>query len=122
MSDEEQDRMPAGVLRKRKGWQGEELELERTMQRVGNEKDVATAVDLKQFQNHTVGIGYQAKHVVRQREAPAKAEKVVDMATVSKKRKTSKSKETKDDRLNKYLRCSGVREFRRQIEEILKSS
>lgn len=102
------------------------MELERTMQRGGaavtNEKDVVTAVDLKQFHNNTVGVGYQAKHVVRQKGAPEKVEKVVDMASKKRMKSSSSKKETKDERLAKYLRCSGVREFRRQIEELLKSS
>lgn len=125
--DEEQDRMPEGVLRRRKGWGGEEMELShvREKMRDSGSTDDVVAVDLNQFRNTVVGEGYQAKHVVRQKSGVAQQQsKVVDMSSTTskstrgggKKRKHSK----KEERLAKYLRCAGVREFRRQLEELLK--
>ena len=122
MSDE--DVIPSGVLRKREGWKGEEMELNHQKEKLreGPGEDTIVAVDLKQFQNHLVGEGYQAKHVVRQRSAVTHSQiKTLDMShntTTSK----SKPEKKKNDRLLKYMRCNGMREFRRQLEEILKSS
>lgn len=122
MSDE--DVIPSGVLRKRKGWEGDEMELNHHKEKLreGTGDDTIVAVDLKQFQNHVVGEGYQAKHVVRQRSAVTQSQiKTLDMTHNTIKFK-SKPEKKKNDKLLKYLRCNGMREFRRQLEEILKSS
>ena len=122
MSDD--DRIPFGVLRKRKGWEGDEMELSHTREKLreGAREDTAVAVDLKQFHNNKVGEGYQAKHVVRQRSGvPKSTVEIVDMSSKASKPK-SKPEKKQDERLAKHLRCNGVREFRRQLEEILKSS
>lgn len=122
MSDE--DVIPSGVLRKRKGWEGDEMELNHQKEKLreGPGEETIVAVDLKQFQNHLVGEGYQAKHVVRQRSAVTQSQiKTLDMTHNTIKFK-SKPEKKKNDKLLKYLRCNGMREFRRQLEEILKSS
>lgn len=122
MSDE--DVIPPGVLRKRKGWEGDEMELNHHKEKLreGTGDDTIVAVDLKQFHNHVVGEGYQARHVVRQRSAVTQSQiKTLDMSHNTIKSK-SKPQKNKNDRLLKYLRCNGMREFRRQLEEILKSS
>jgi hypothetical protein len=43
------------------GWEGSHLELERQ-----NPVKSEAIVDLAQFRNYQIGVGYQAKHVVRQ--------------------------------------------------------
>jgi hypothetical protein len=51
----------------RGGWQGSALELERP-----NPAGAASSiVDLEQFRNHQIGVGYQAKHVIRQPQSTA---------------------------------------------------
>ena len=58
--------LPRGVLRpKGRGWAGEELELERKVNE--GEKKSFAAVDKSQFYNMEVGVGYQARGVVRQK-------------------------------------------------------
>ena len=122
MSDD--DRIPSGVLRKRKGWQGDEMELDHQREnlREGPRNDTVVAVDLKQFQNHKVGEGYQAKHVVRQKSGVTNSR--VEIVNMSSKEREFKSKTEKkrDEKLSTYLRSNAMREFRRQLEEILNSS
>jgi hypothetical protein len=71
--DEDNEYLPRSVGQQRRGWQGEELEIDhqRESLKSGKYKDaVAAAVDIRQFQNHVVvGEGYQAKHVMRQSSA-----------------------------------------------------
>ena len=147
-SDDSDDRgpdLPAGVLRSRGGWQGDALEIEHQRERL-RAADAAdgrsaprahAAVDLAQFRNEEVGRGYQAKHVVRQRESTRAATEVVDMsdgrfakkAPASKKRSRddrdedgedrSKTKPPADDRLESYLQCKGMRDFVKEMSQIL---
>jgi hypothetical protein len=122
MSDD--DRIPSGVLRKRKGWQGDEMELDhqREKLREGSRNDSVVAVDLKQFHNHKVGEGYQAKHVVRQKSGVTSSRvEIVDMSSKNREFKT-KTEKKRDEKLSTYLRSNAMREFRRQLEEILNSS
>ncbi|KAL7542320.1 hypothetical protein ACHAXR_013303 [Thalassiosira sp. AJA248-18] len=150
--------LPAGVLRSRGGWADEynlEIEHQREKLREGaDEHDAArrgepkssshAAVDLSQFRNDEVGEGYQAKHVVRQKEASSSATAmgVVDMSggqfskkegraesSVARKRshdadggekdKNGKKKQPVDDRLESYLKCNGMRSFMKEIDKIL---
>jgi Na+-transporting NADH:ubiquinone oxidoreductase subunit NqrC len=100
-------------------------------------------VDLSQFRNDEVGKGYKAKHVVRQKEAEAVSEGVVDMSggafsTRDDKEKSSKKQrkhekksskrkrdhgkdgnEQKDSRLDSYLRCKGLKTFLIDIEKMI---
>ena len=121
MSDE--DSISPRVLGKRKGWEGDELEYRHQSEklRAGAKVETHVAVDLKQFQNHQVGVGYQAKHVVRQRLGTTKTQvEVLDMT-----QSAADSKATHRGKVNlklqEYIKSNGMREFRRQIEEILKS-
>jgi hypothetical protein len=116
------------LRRKRKGWEGEELEIshQRDEIRTGNKQDkkVSTAVNLNQFHNVKVGEGYQAAHVVRQKTGTEKV-RVVDMSSSAAGGGTPANNNTHterdtNNRLNRYLNCTGMREFRRQVEEILK--
>lgn len=62
--------LPAGVLRSRGGWDGDNLEIDHQRERLrsgNNEDEMPAAVDLSQFRNEEVGKGYQAKHVIRQK-------------------------------------------------------
>jgi hypothetical protein len=153
MSDDD-ELVVSKVLRKRKGWQGEELEMEHHREKFRNSTiegysstSNPVAMDLKQFQNHRVGEGYQAKHVVRQRTVTDSGIKIMDMSRKATKAEPMSRKATKaepmsrkatkaepmsrssydnddddDDLLPTYLRCRGIREFRRQLDEILKAS
>lgn len=141
--------IPAGVLRTQKrGWQGEDLEMNhhREQQKLaeGNShhKEHA-AVDLEQFRNTEVGKGYQARHVIRQRSGqPAQDVSIRDMTKEgakhnkdekkkkrhktekrerSKRDQESSKKESDAEKLESYLRCTGLRNFRREIEKILSS-
>jgi hypothetical protein len=124
--------IPAGVLRtskRHRGWAGEELEMEHHRSDKTTKGDFA-AVDIKQFQNIEVGTGYQARGVIRQKMASAdQGVAVLDMTARNKpvdrdsmKRtppKEAEPKETKRQRLEKYLSCEGLREFRKEIEQLL---
>lgn len=117
--------MPRGVVSRRGGWQGEELEMghRQEMLRGGKDKESAVAaVDIRQFQNIVVGEGYQAKHVVRQPGAnPASSLKIKDMSggTVFNREGEKASKSDSGDR--DYIKNDGLREFRKEIESILAS-
>jgi hypothetical protein len=132
MSDEDSAAPPscAQYHRRRGGWQGDDLELERK-----EPTDVAPhiAVDLSQFRNTEVGKGYQAKHVIRQRSATAAKEatmtvrdmtKVYTTAKKSKEAKVNKRKSSRDDKkrpqqqLQRYLQCRGLRTFRKELAAI----
>lgn len=153
--------LPAGVLRSRGGWDDTfNLEMEHQRERLRADEDerdnagrgekpssTHAAVDLNQFRNEEVGKGYQAKHVVRQREATASASAagVVDMSggkfSSSKKERGAESAASKkrslddkgatddggggekkagDFRLESYLQCKGMRDFMKDIDKILK--
>jgi hypothetical protein len=134
--------LPRGVL-KRRGWEGEELELERTMPAASTtQQQQHAAVDLNQFRNTHVGKGYQAKHVIRQRTG--KDDTAVSIRDMTKetsdpsKRKSKKrkydspppfeeQKKTKTSsstttRLQRYLQCEGLRKFRKELESIESST
>mmetsp|Transcript_21882 Transcript_21882/g.52912 ORF Transcript_21882/g.52912 Transcript_21882/m.52912 type:complete len:160 (-) Transcript_21882:148-627(-) len=142
--------LPSGVLRSRGGWaDSNNLEIEHQRERLraagaDEHDDAATegkahaAVDLSQFRNEEVGKGYQAKCVVRQREASSSATGVVDMSggKFSKKKRSSASKKRSrndedegednrkschpDVRLGSYLKCKGMRDFMKELDKVLK--
>eukprot|EP00977_Amphora_coffeiformis_P010566 scaffold2486_cov160-Amphora_coffeaeformis.AAC.1 len=143
MSDEDSDHsdyaMPArGVIpsgQKNRGWQGEQMELAHARESE-SKKGSAAAVDLSQFRNEEVGKGYQAKFVVRQRNAQDEEStpSVKDMTkktTEEKKSRKSKRKSRDGDddedrkkesdnpknRLDKYLKSEGLRRFRKELEK-----
>lgn len=67
-SEDEADRF---IPKSNNGWGGNDMELEHQRQSFLEHKNkTSAAVDISQFQNHEIGQGYQAKHVVRQRQAP----------------------------------------------------
>ena len=149
--------LPAGVLRSSTAW-GDDLELKHKRERIrqgqdgGNGADQHAAVDINQFRNVEVGIGYQARHVVRQKtgnEEVGGGMKVRDMTggasgkertksdrtdnkpTKETDKSSKRSKKHKDtcktdaDKQNvadQYLKCKGVREFRLELETILSSA
>ena len=151
MSDDDSDHsdyaMPArGVIpcgHKNRGWQGEQMELAHARDSE-SKKGVATAVDLSQFRNEEVGKGYQAKFVVRQRNAQDEgpAPSVKDMtrkrtekkkSRKSKRKRSSRKDDTDDDndddednereqdnaknQLDKYLKSEALRRFRKELEK-----
>lgn len=146
---DEDDYIPRGVLKtQRRGWQGEEMELEHLRSDKVNPKSTFCAVDKEQFYNHQVGEGYQAKHVIRQPKKDEATTQVQDMTSGLKsvdhsttktttpmshrshRHKEKRKRETKRDddaelkskKLQTYLKCAGMRSFRREIEKILSSS
>jgi formylglycine-generating enzyme required for sulfatase activity len=146
-SSDEEPRLPPNVLNsQRRGWAGENLEIEHQRESLGDggKKSQTAAVDLSQFRNEEVGKGYQAKHVVRQREAAAASAGVVDMSggafelkddrrekksskrekkeKKSVKRKREKEQDIsgqKDNRLDIYLKCKGLETFLGEVEKML---
>jgi len=101
-----------GTSRKRKGWDGAEMELAHKCENKFDSGEAA-AVDLRQFHNTKVGEGYQAKHVIRQRTGKVKKVEILDM---------SQNTSQKDIKLKKYLQSDGIRDFRRLLEQILESN
>lgn len=122
--------IPAGVLRtSKKGWAGEELEMEHSTQQ--NSTEEYTAVDIKQFQNIQVGAGYQARGVIRQKTGGGDAQKVQDMTAASSESERKRSRQectksgtigSKRKTVDEYLKCDGIREFRKEIEQLLLSA
>mmetsp|Transcript_25594 Transcript_25594/g.37813 ORF Transcript_25594/g.37813 Transcript_25594/m.37813 type:complete len:116 (-) Transcript_25594:7-354(-) len=106
------------IPRKRKGWDGQDMEMSHKREKT-HESNAVAAVDLNQFRNTEVGQGYQAKHVFRQKTGMENKTKVVDMSRGASQKKASL---IKDERLSKYLKCAGIREFRRQLEKIVNST
>ncbi|KAG7363929.1 hypothetical protein IV203_037131 [Nitzschia inconspicua] len=139
--------MAFAARQKRKGWQGEELELEHRRQQMmakppsGTETTTVTAVDLNQFRNTEVGEGYQAKHVVRQRTAPtvpvpfsspptmtntaaaaaAAAAETHSRSTIHTAVVSTKTNQALLITKEAMLENTGLREFRKEIEKILSS-
>jgi hypothetical protein len=119
---------PRGVTKRRRGWEGEEMEMVHQREAFREDKGKASAaVDISQFQNHEVGKGYQAKHVVRQKTGEAPSVKTKDMSggnngVADSKAKAPKrsSNEISEIRAS-YMKSAGLREFRKEIEKILSS-
>jgi hypothetical protein len=126
--------LPRGVLKARAGWKGDDMEMEHQREMMTRETDkssTSAAVDLEQFRNKEVGVGYQAKHVVRQRSGQTPKLKIHDMSRASnehgeikktKKRKHEEKSEVKEDpaeRVRKYLQSEGLRQFRKELEKIV---
>ncbi|GFH57547.1 hypothetical protein CTEN210_14023 [Chaetoceros tenuissimus] len=125
-----------------KGWAGEELEIEHRREQLrNNEFKSHKTVDLGQFQNKEVGVGYQARGVIRQRGADGPQIKIIDMtkkvddretgsveSSSKKKRKREKKskrdskKKAKDDPLKVFLECKALRNFRKEIEKVYQES
>jgi hypothetical protein len=116
-----------GFSRKRRGWVGDHMEFEREKPLEGD--TAHAAVDLEQFRNRQVGVGYQAKHVVRQRSAPESTVVIRDMtkdkneSKMKKRELCSSSKKAKTDiapksRLQIYLGCESLRTFRKELSSI----
>jgi hypothetical protein len=124
--DEDNECPPRSVSQQRRGWQGEELEIDhqRESLKSGKDKDaVAAAVDIRQFQNHVVGEGYQAKHVIRQSSAKTRGPslQIKDMSGGAKFGRGESKQEMKDTGDRNYIQNAGLREFRKEIESILES-
>lgn len=114
--------IPHGVLGPRRGWEGEELEMNHQQEVFRSGKgDSVVAVDIRQFQNTIVGEGYQARHVVRQPSAnPPAAMKVRDMTgNAGGRQKLEQTKQKRDEGKRNYVENDGLREFRKEIDLIL---
>jgi hypothetical protein len=126
-SDDGGPEPPRGVTKRRRGWEGEEMEMVHQTEAFREDKGKASAaVDISQFQNHEVGKGYQAKHVVRQKTGEAPSVKIKDMSGgnngADSKAKAPKrsANEIREIRAS-YMKSAGLREFRKEIEKILSS-
>jgi hypothetical protein len=121
-----------------RGWQGAALELERPNPHAG---DVAI-VDLEQFRNHQIGVGYQAKHVIRQPQSSAKTTTATVKSSLSKSLSLVEDNQQRDKKKdnegllrrggsgrgassvdnnsnkykNKYLQHTGLRKLRKELE------
>eukprot|EP00520_Triparma_pacifica_P002341 CAMPEP_0118641988 /NCGR_PEP_ID=MMETSP0785-20121206/5600_1 /TAXON_ID=91992 /ORGANISM="Bolidomonas pacifica, Strain CCMP 1866" /LENGTH=116 /DNA_ID=CAMNT_0006533519 /DNA_START=216 /DNA_END=563 /DNA_ORIENTATION=- len=97
-SDDEPNFIPDGVLRKHKGWAGEEMEVSRHIQSESNTTETPTLKEA--FQNKEVGVGYQHHTVMRQKTGLPTLGKVVDMTggmDRAKRRKTESSSDKQTD-------------------------
>lgn len=80
------------------------------------------AVDIRQFQNHTVGEGYQARHVVRQPTAHMPGSmKIKDLSGGSSFGRKEEIVQISDNGERNYIENAGLREFRKEIEAMLSS-
>lgn len=143
-SSDDEPRLPPNVLNsQRRGWAGGDLEIEHQREAFsggGEKKSQTAAVDLSQFRNEEVGKGYQAKHVVRQREATTSSTGVVDMSggafgsrdddrkekkssAHKKEKKSSKRKRGSGDEMKNaresYLQCKGLETFLGDVDKML---
>lgn len=142
--------LPAGVLKTRTAWAGDQLEMDRTREQIrrGADDKIHAAVDISQFQNKEVGSGYQARHVVRQKTGsgtdgvkvrdmtgcalssdkkgrevksePNKRKKSKNESSSSKRKRDIGASHDKHTMADEYLQCKGVRDFRIEIEKILR--
>lgn len=141
-SNDDELRPPPNALYS--GWAGDFLEIDHQRETAGRRDRLKshTAVDTTQFRNEEVGKGYQAKHVVRQKEAMAETAGVVDMSggvfssrdksdqslrQSSHEKSSAKRKHEYDGdtdkkrniRLESYLTCQGLKTFLGELEKII---
>lgn len=126
---------PASVpySNKRRGWDGNHMELQREQPTAENLAS-HVAVNLEQFRNEKIGVGYQAKHVIRQRSVPDTSVVINNMTKdatsniqVLAKRKHEKINNADREpkpiaRLQKYLKCENLRKFRKELASMESSS
>jgi hypothetical protein len=117
---------------KRRGWDGEHLELQR--EQPSDNLTSHAAVNLQQFRNEQVGVGYQAKHVIRQRSVLDTSVAIHNLTNdsvsnihVQAKQKKEKlrcnsTKSKSMTRLQKYLKCEKLRRFRKELASIESSA
>ncbi|CAJ1969550.1 unnamed protein product [Cylindrotheca closterium] len=118
--DEEKFRMGGRHRGSKRGWQGSSMEMEHQQDSSRNKKSKnVAATDKQQFYNTEVGVGYQAKHVMRQPSKRDPKNKVVDMTGGKDFKSEKKRPETK--KFENVIECKGLRDFRREIEKILNS-
>ena len=148
LSDEESElrALPSGVIRSRKGWAGEEMELNHALlSSKQNKIDSNQSINLKDsFQNNEVGKGFQYKSVVRQKvvgegdsmwNGGDSREKRIDMTGGIKNCKNKKIKvngsyknerqeeqQFKQNSLQEnFMSNSELRKFKKEITRIIRS-
>ncbi|GMH91042.1 hypothetical protein TrVE_jg5018 [Triparma verrucosa] len=130
--------IPEGVVRKRKGWAGDEMEAARSLEltkRLDDDGDgdgnrVKTGDLRESFQNKEVGQGYQHSTVRRQKTGLSTTSKIVDMTSSSShpskpsKRKRNDSEDSDDDRITvkEMIKSREMRVFKREIARIVSQS
>lgn len=139
MSDQEEHYLKYLPRNKKRGWEGDEMELQHARDHkntiiasdVKNDKK-NVAVNIQEFYNNEVGKGYQAKHVIRQRYIGRGGDQNYPPANItdmSKPPTTTKSdslvdQKAKDqnhkkiDALDTYLNNKRLRVFRKELEKI----
>ena len=146
-SEDEQElrALPTGVIRKRKGWAGEEMELNHVLH--DDDDEVETKTLKSQFQNDEVGVGYQHTGVKRQRgvgESMRKGHqpsKIIDMSKKEsgtgtttnnngnlkshtrkgREEEATERKELINDMMTDFISNDKLRNFKLEVERILKS-
>lgn len=115
-----------GFSKARRGWEGDHLELERERPIDGGAS--FAAVELEQFRNHQIGIGYQATHVIRQKSV-LNSSVVIQNMTVGAAEETGlgakkkrKGEPMQKSRLQQYLQNDGLRKFRKELSSIESST
>jgi len=124
---------------RRKGcWAGEEMEMTHQSKQRNDSKDsrekTYAAVDLSQFRNTEVGVGYQAKGVIRQRSLISDKEKGDILKDMKRDEKEVKEEDCQEHReakrsrileklepesfssVDQYLECDGLRKFRLELD------
>lgn len=129
--DSSEQVIPAGVLRKRKGWAGDELEMSRTLamkKKDDEDGEAEKPLTLKDgFQNKEVGQGYQHRGVMRQKDSRAGVGKILDMrgggrggGEEPKKKKKQRGEGGGGDVRGRILASREMREFKKNIKQMLR--
>ena len=111
--------LPAGGLKTRTAWSGagDDMEMEHQREQYRRARGgggaglggSATAVDLGQFRNTEVGIGYQAAGVLRQRTAASAGQRTIELRdTTAAASGTGKRKRLQDGTREHYASDQGV--------------
>jgi hypothetical protein len=124
---------------KKRVWEGDEMELQHARDQMKRNQENTTdhcssnvvAVNIQDFHNTQVGKGYQAKHVIRQRQVDQGDKQQMNIKDLSKPKVSSvfhspseqKVKHSKDANYNIYsldalLKNKRLRDFRRELEKI----
>jgi hypothetical protein len=128
--DEELRAIPSGVVRKRKGWEGNGMEQEHAMQAMSSsssKKNKGDAELIDSFQNKEVGQGYQHKTVMRQKGVGVVASKVLDMTgrddmDDDNDDDSEEGKQQLMEELAKsFIESGALRDFKRSVTRLLKS-
>jgi hypothetical protein len=123
--------IPVSLSSERHGWKGSHMGLSREQPTSRDMSSPHAAVDLSQFRNETIGVGYQARHVIRQPRALDSSINIHDMTQevgVKNAKLTKRKRDSMDNVKSEkkssplYLACPGLRQFRKELAAIESSS